>query len=83
MGVLNEMIAADERCHDDSEPLIAVSELADSSVNLLVRIWCASGDYWALKCDFVKAVKQRFDAEGISFPFPQRDVHLYDESKTA
>jgi len=83
MGVLNEMIAADERCHDDPEPLIAVSELADSSVNLLVRIWCASGDYWALKCDFVKAVKQRFDAEGISFPFPQRDVHLYDESKTA
>jgi len=83
MEILKEMIAADERCHGDPEPLIAVGELADSSVNLLVHIWCASGDYWALKCDFVKAVKQRFDTEDISFPFPQRDVHLYDESKSA
>jgi len=83
MAILREMIDADERCHDDPEPLIAVGELADSSVNLVVRIWCASGDYWPLKFDLLKAVKQRFDKEGISIPFPQREVHIHDENGAA
>jgi len=83
MAILREMIDADERCHDDPKPLIAVGELADSSVNLVVRIWCASGDYWPLKFDLLKAVKQRFDKEGISIPFPQREVHIHDENEAA
>ena len=76
MAVLNELIAADSRVLRDPAPLVAVSELGDSAVNLLVRVWCASGDFWALKWDLTKAIKQRFDRDGISFPYPQHDVHL-------
>ncbi len=54
-----------------------VKELGDSSVNLNLRCWAAPGDYWNLRFDLTKAVKQRLDAEGITIPFPQRDVHLY------
>ncbi|MEK9723061.1 MAG: mechanosensitive ion channel domain-containing protein [Rhodospirillaceae bacterium] len=77
MGIIRAVVDADERTHKDPEPFIVVGELADSSVNLIVRIWCANADYWGLKFDVTKAVKQRFDAEGVSIPFPQRDVHLY------
>ena len=55
---------------------MAVSELADSSVNLTVCVWCDAGNYWPLKFDLTKALKQRFDAEGLTIPFPQRDVHV-------
>lgn len=58
-------------------PLIAVSELAESSVNFVVRIWVKSGDYSGVKFDLTEAIKKRFDKEGISFPYPQQDVHLY------
>lgn len=76
MAVLNELIAADSRALADPAPLVAVSELGDSAVNLLLRVWCARGDFAALKRDLTKAIKQRFDREGISFPYPQHDVHL-------
>lgn len=77
MGLIHEIVAADERTHKDPEPFVVVGELGASSVDLIVRIWCDSGDYWGLKFDVTKAVKQRFDAEGVSFPYPQTDVHLY------
>lgn len=76
MAVIDAIMTADERILDDPAPAIVVGELADNSVNLIVRAWCPRGDLWAVKCDLLKAVKQRFDAEGISFPYPQRDVHL-------
>jgi small conductance mechanosensitive channel len=75
--ILNEMVAADERILKEPAPTVAVSELADSSVNFVVRPWVASGDYWGVKFDFNEAVKLRFDAEGISIPFPQMDVHVH------
>ena len=75
--ILNEMVAADDRILKDPAPTVAVAELADSSVNFVVRPWVASGDYWAVKFDFNEAVKLRFDAEGISIPFPQMDVHVH------
>ena len=75
--ILNEMVAADERILKDPAPTVAVAELADSSVNFVVRPWVASGDYWGVKFDFNEAVKLRFDAEGISIPFPQMDVHVH------
>jgi small conductance mechanosensitive channel len=75
--VLNEMVAADERILKDPAPTVAVAELADNSVNFVVRPWVASADYWGVKFDFIEAVKLRFDAEGISIPFPQMDVHVY------
>lgn len=80
MKVLEDMIAKDERVLPEPAPFIGVSELADSSINLVVRPWTKSSDFWQFKCDFTKAVKERFDAEGISIPFPQRDVHLFQES---
>jgi small conductance mechanosensitive channel len=75
--ILNEMVAADDRILKDPAPTVAVAELADSSVNFVVRPWVASGDYWGVKFDFNEAVKLRFDAEGISIPFPQMDVHVH------
>ena len=74
--ILNEMVAADERILKDPAPTIAVSELAESSVNFVVRPWVKSGDFWAVKFDFTEAVKLRFDSEGIGIPFPQIDVHV-------
>ena len=68
---------ADERILKDPECLIAVSALADSSVNFFVRPWVKSADYWGVHFDLTEAIKKRFDDEGISFPFPQQDVHLY------
>ena len=56
--------------------LIAVSELADSSVNFVVRTWVNSADYWGVYFALTEAIKKRFDQEGISFPYPQQDVHL-------
>jgi small conductance mechanosensitive channel len=73
--VLQEMAAADERLLPDPAPFIAVKELADSSVNLMVRIWCKKEDYWDVQFDWQNNVKQRFDKENISIPFPQRTVH--------
>jgi len=74
---LEEIIAADDRVLKDPPPKIAVSELAESSVNFIVRSWVATADYSAVKWDMTEAIKKRFDKESISFPFPQRDVHLY------
>ena len=76
-SVLEELIAADERILNDPACTIAVSELADSSVNFVVRPWVNTPDYWAVMFDMTEAIKKRFDKEGISIPFPQQDVHLY------
>ncbi len=75
--VLEEIISADDRILADPAPTIAVSELADSSVNFVVRPWVNSADYWGVYFDVTEKIKKRFDAEGISIPFPQRDVHVY------
>jgi len=80
MEVLQDMIAKDERVLEEPAPFIGVSELADSSINFVVRPWVKSSDNWQFKCDFHKAVKERFDAEGISIPFPQRDLHVFQEN---
>lgn len=77
---LEDIIAADVRVLEDPPHKIAVSELADSSVNFVVRPWVKSGDYWAVMFEMTETIKKRFDAEGISFPYPQQDVHLYKAS---
>ncbi len=76
-GALLDLMTSDSRANAEPEPQVMVKELADSSVNLNLRCWAAAGDYWGLLFDLNKAIKQRLDAEGISIPFPQRDVHLY------
>ena len=76
-STLEQLVAADDRILDDPACTIAVSALADSSVNFVVRPWVNSADYWGVMFDLTEAIKKRFDKEGISFPFPQQDVHLY------
>ena len=61
----------------DPSPLIATDELADSSVNLVIRPWVKTDDYWPIKRELTQKLKETFDKEGISIPFPQRDVHLF------
>jgi len=80
--ILEEMVAADERCLKDPAPTVGVLALADSSINFAVRPWVKTTDYWAVFFDMQMKVKLRFDAEGITIPFPQRDVHLYPVSES-
>ncbi len=79
-ATLEELIAADDRVLVEPAHKIAVSELADSSVNFIVRPWVKSEDYWGVMFELTEAIKKRFDADGISFPYPQQDVHLYKAS---
>lgn len=72
---LMEIIKADERVLADPEPLVAVSELAESSVNFTFRAWVKVDDYWNVYFDMVEKVKLTFDEKGISIPYPQLDVH--------
>jgi small conductance mechanosensitive channel len=74
--VLNDIIAKESRIHADPAPQVAVAELADSSVNFVVRVWTNTADYWGVKFDITETIKNRFDEEGIGIPFPQRDIHI-------
>ena len=74
--VITGIIEADERILKDPAPLVAVAELADSSVNFNVRPWVKSSDYWSVYFDLNEKIKLAFDMNGISIPFPQMDVHL-------
>ena len=77
-STLERIIGEDDRILKDPAPTVAVSELGDSSINFVVRPWVKTSDYWAVYFDVTEKVKLTFDAEGISIPFPQRDVHLYN-----
>jgi len=72
LGVVN----ADSRVLRDPEPMVVVGNLGESSVDLTIRVWCNAGDYWGVKFDLTKALKQRFDQAGITIPFPQRTIHM-------
>ncbi len=74
--VLRALLAEDERILPEPAATIGVLELADSSINFAVRPWVNSADYWPTLFDLNQRIKERFDAEGISIPFPQRDVHM-------
>jgi small conductance mechanosensitive channel len=80
-GVIEEVIGHDERLLKDPQPVVLVSELADSSVNLTLRAWTSADDYWGFYFDTMEKVKKQFDAQGISIPFPQQDVHLYEHKQ--
>ncbi|MES9901572.1 MAG: mechanosensitive ion channel domain-containing protein [Sedimenticola sp.] len=74
--IMEGILSADERILKDPAPLVAVGELADSSVNFNVRPWVKSGDYWAVTFDLNEKIKIAFDENGISIPYPQMDLHL-------
>jgi len=73
--ILAEVVASHELVLDTPEPMIKLHELADSSVNFVVRPWVKTDDYWDVYWDLLRAVKMRFDSEGITIPFPQREIH--------
>jgi small conductance mechanosensitive channel len=75
--IVFELISKDNRILQDPAPTVRVKELGDSSVNFTVRMWCESAHYWDIFFDMHEKVKKAFDANGISIPYPQQDVHLY------
>jgi len=75
--ILQDIVTNDERILQDPAPVVAVAELADSSVNFIVRPWVNAADYWSVYWDLTETVKLLFDAEGISIPYPQQDVHMH------
>ena len=75
-SILDRIVKADERVLEDPEPLIAVGELGASSVDLLVRPWTKTSDYFATKCDLTEKIKLGLDKAGISIPYPQMNLHL-------
>jgi small conductance mechanosensitive channel len=79
-GILEHIVSTHDLILKDPEPTVKVHELADSSVNFVCRPWVKTADYWTVYWDVTRTVKERFDAEGVSIPFPQRDVHLYKTS---
>lgn len=79
--VLEDVLSKDNRVLKDPLPTIAVLELGDSSVNFAVRPWVRTDDYWNVYFDLTEDIKKRFDTEGISIPFPQRDVHLFEHKE--
>ena len=82
-GILEDIIKKHPLVLKEPEHVIKLHELADSSVNFIVRPWSKGADYWTVYWDVTKSVKERFDAEGVSIPFPQRDVHMYQETAPA
>lgn len=77
---IQDILAADRRVLKEPEPVIAVGELADSSVNINVRPWCNASDYWPLRSDLLREMKVQLEAAGCSIPYPQSDVHLHKET---
>jgi len=78
--IMEDVVRAHPLVLADPEPVIRMNQLADSSVNFVCRPWTRTGDYWTVYWDLTQQVKQRFDEEGISIPFPQRDVHVYNHA---
>lgn len=76
-NVIKSVLGNDQRILKDPAPQIVLSELGDSSVNFNVRPWVNKSDYWAVYFDITEKIKKKFDEEKISIPFPQRDVHVY------
>ncbi|WP_070000756.1 mechanosensitive ion channel family protein [Cellulosilyticum sp. I15G10I2] len=82
-GILNKISIEHPLILKDPEPIIRVAEHAESSINFAVKVWCKKEDYWSIYYDLQEQVKVTFDKEGISIPFPQRDVHIYQTLKNS
>jgi small conductance mechanosensitive channel len=77
--ILEDIIGKEERVLKDPATTIAVAELADSSVNFVVRPWVNAADYWPTKFALLETIKLRFDEEKIGIPYPQMDVHIQQQ----
>lgn len=83
MDTIHRVLGADSRVLADPAPVVGAHELGDSSVNLVVRPWCRRDDYWQLRWDLTRALKEELERAGCTIPFPQRDVHLHEVSTSA
>ncbi len=83
LDVITRVVTSDARALVDPAPTIGVAELAESSVNIAVRPWCARSDYWDLKCDLLRELKEQLEAAGCSIPYPQHDVHVIPDDEAA
>jgi small conductance mechanosensitive channel len=81
VDTIKRVLSADDRVLAEPEAVVAVAELADSSVNIVVRPWCTKEDYWGLRFDMTRTLKEELEAAGCSIPYPQRDVHLFEAAK--
>ncbi len=81
--MITRVVTSDGRVLANPAPTIAVAELADSSVNIIVRPWCSSGDYWGLRRDLTRELKEQLEAAGFSIPYPQHDVHMIPGDEAA
>lgn len=78
-GILERILSEHPKVLAEPSSTVAVKELADSSVNFIVRPWCKPEDYWTVWCDVTQRIKEEFDQQGVSIPFPQRDVHVFEQ----
>jgi small conductance mechanosensitive channel len=83
IDTINKVLGNEPRLLQDPAPTVAVAELADSSVNIVVRPWCKKEDYWGVKFDLTRAFKEQLEAGGCSIPYPQTDVHLHKVPENA
>ncbi len=81
--IITRVVKADDRVLADPEPQVAVCEMGDSSVNLVVRPWCIPADYFGVKFELTRRLKEELEANGCSIPFPQRDVHIHQAGDSA
>ncbi|MFC3052541.1 mechanosensitive ion channel family protein [Kordiimonas pumila] len=79
MDIIRKALAADERCMKEPEAVVAVSNLGESSVDIMVRVWCLGSDYWPLKWALLKTVKENFNASDVDIPFPSRTLYIEKE----
>ena len=77
--IIRGLIEADNRFHKDPAPFVRVSNLGDSSVDITIRAWVDTAEYWNVNFDMIENIKRELDKAGISIPYPQRDVHIYNE----
>ena len=83
IDTITRVLKNDARVLDEPAPTVATAELADSSVNIVVRPWCKREDYWAVRFDLTRALKEQLESVGCSIPFPQTDVHLHEVPENA
>jgi small conductance mechanosensitive channel len=82
-GVIRKVLEAESRVLEEPEYQVVVGGLGDSSVDFYIRPWCASSDYWPLRFDLTRRLKEEIEAAGCSIPFPQRDIHVHRNGEEA
>lgn len=82
MDIIGRVLAQEQRLLEEPQPQVVVGALADSAVEIIVRVWVGADDYWPVKFDLIRALKEALEQGGVTIPFPQRDVHLYQTAAT-